>query len=140
MPVSDRQVRLADCEWPEQDAVVSLVDVRARRQVFERVLAQGVLMVNVEVLKRLHLRAVRCASTDLDAGGLPVGDLAAQDGGQVFLLGSALPTGGIGEVGEHTRDGRGLECPGCVGDLERGVLAHADTSESSAALPTKSTS
>lgn len=131
---------LADSRRAEQDDIAGFADVGAGGQVRQDVPAQGRLVIDVEVLQRLDLWEACSPSADLDAGGFAVGDLAAQDRGQVLLIRPSLFTGGVGEIGEHTGNGRCLEDPSGIGDLGRGFVTHADTSEPRATPPGKSTS
>src|SRR5213078_4142168 len=104
---------------PQQDHVLCFSDERAGGQVREHVTAQRGQVVEVEVLQCLHGREVGGADAHDGAFGLPVGDLALQQGGQVLLVRPVLVAGLGGELFPECADGGGLQCPGQVGDHRR---------------------
>lgn len=83
---ADGEVGLPDAGWAEQDHVLGLGDEGAGGEVGEDVAAQAGEVVEVEVLQGLHGREVGGADPHDRSGGFPVGGLALQDRGQVFLM------------------------------------------------------
>src|SRR6218665_2166976 len=77
---------------------------------------EGGEVVEVEVLERLDRREMRCPDPHRRARGLTVGELALQDGGEVFLVWPVLLAGPAAEVfpdppGRGGLCGRGLPRP-----------------------------
>ena len=98
---------LAGAGRAEQHDVAGLGQERAGGERGD-LLADGGLVVPVEVLEGLAGREPGGADPQLGAGGVAGGDFAFEDGGEVVLVG---PAGVAGVVGEP---GGGLGDPGCL--------------------------
>ena len=116
-----REVGLPDPGRAEQDHLLRLRlrDERAGRQVREQVPPEAGQVVEVKVLEGLDRGEMGGADPHRGARGLAFGELALQDGGEVFLVGPVLPAGVVGELFPHPPDGRHMQHPGHVRQLRR---------------------
>ena len=131
----DGEVGLPRPGWPEQDDVLRLGDEHAGAEVGDQVPVGGGLVVEVEVFQGLVAGEPGRFDPQGRAGRFPLGDLAGEDRGEVFLMGPAGVAGLVAQAPERVTDPGRAERPGVVLDLRCRTAAHATTSRSARSLP-----